>query len=95
MLAQGEAIPAQDDPRREAFLRQMAQRYIERHHGELVGRARTRSYKQTLQLLRLFSRIPPRHRLFLDSEAYFSERELLKVHERSKAILEAIGHRGT
>lgn len=90
-LGDGEAVPAPDDPMRPAFLKRMAQRYVERHEGSLKGRARARSYKRVLQLLVMFSRIPPRHRLFLDSEAYFNEREMLKIYARSRAILDAMG----
>ncbi len=90
-LAPGEPVPPQDDPRRAVFLRQVAQRFVERHQSHLSGRARARSFKQALALLRLFSRIPPRHRLFLDSETYFGERELMRVHGRATQMLEHIG----
>ncbi len=90
-LAGSEEIPPPENARRAAFLRRMAQGYIETYQNDLSGRARARTYKQTHQLLRLFSRIPPRDRLFLDSEAFFSERELMKVYARSRAILDTMG----
>ena len=90
-VAQGDRVPGQDESGRGVFLRTLTQRYVERYKSGLKGRARRKCYNETLEVLRLFSRIPPRHRLFLDSEAYFSERDLAKVYTRSQSILDAIG----
>jgi hypothetical protein len=86
-----EPIPQPESPRRAAFLKVCAQRYMDTYRGDLAGGARKRVSREVLALLRLFSGIPPRHRLFLDSEAHFSERELMGAWRRSRGILEVMG----
>lgn len=90
-IVKGDTVPAAEDPRRVAFLKKCAQRYVEKYREDLGGSGRKSAFKEVHGLLRLFSRIPPRHRLFLDSEAYFSQRELMSTWRRSREILEIMG----
>lgn len=91
-LAEGERVPEEGEASRKAFLRRMAQRYADRKADQDGGGPgdRVRVYKQTLGLLETLAQIPPRHRLFLDSEATFSERDMMKLHAQSRAILETL-----
>ncbi len=90
-VVRGESVPPQDDPRRVAFLKTCAQRYVERYREDLGASGRKGVFKEIHGLLRQFSRIPPRHRLFLDSEAYFSQRELMSTWRKSREILDIMG----
>lgn len=47
--------------------------------------------QEIVELLAQLARVPTRHRVFMDSEVYFSERDLLKVHDRSLRALELMG----
>jgi hypothetical protein len=47
--------------------------------------------QQLTELLATFAQVPTRHRVFLDSDTYFSERDLLRVHKRSLEILDIMG----
>lgn len=47
--------------------------------------------QEVIELLAQLARVPTRHRVFMDSEVYFSERDLLKVHDRSLRVLELMG----
>ena len=42
-------------------------------------------------LLGTFAQVPTRHRVFLDSDTYFSERDLLKIHTLALDILDRMG----
>lgn len=88
------AAPPDGDPQRGPFLRRAAQAYIDLTQSGADGKRRSRAYKQTLQLLQGLGRVPPRHRLFLDSEAQVSERELGRVHRQCMEILETLGVKG-
>ncbi len=88
-LAPGEDVPEQDEPQRGPFVRRVVQAYVDRHDGE--GRTRAKVYKQTLALVQTLGEVPPRHRLFLDSEAYFNERELVRIYRQCREILDTLG----
>lgn len=47
--------------------------------------------QEVTDLLAAFARIPTRHRVFLDSDAYFSERDLIKIYRRTRRVLEIMG----
>jgi hypothetical protein len=47
--------------------------------------------KEVIDLLATFARIPTRHRVFLDSDAYFSERDLIKIYRRTRDVLMIMG----
>lgn len=44
--------------------------------------------QEVIDLLAQLARVPTRHRIFMDNEVHFSERELLKIHSRCLQILE-------
>jgi hypothetical protein len=46
---------------------------------------------EVVDLLATFARIPTRHRVFLDSDAYFSERDLIKIYRRTMDVLRHMG----
>lgn len=46
---------------------------------------------QVRDLLATFASIPTRHRVFLDSDAYFSERDLIKIYRSTRNILRRMG----
>lgn len=50
-----------------------------------------RAERQVRDLLATYARIPTRHRVFLDSDAYFSERDLIKIYRQTRDILRHMG----
>lgn len=46
---------------------------------------------ELVELLDTFASIPARHRVFFDSEAYFSERDLLNTYRKAQKILNIMG----
>ena len=86
-----DAVPPADSARRIPFMKSCAQQYVARYHPGLKGTARLKKFRRVFGLLRLLSRIPPRHRLFLDSDARFSERELLGTWRDGREILDVMG----
>jgi|GEM_PF-2152447 len=50
-----------------------------------------RAERQVRELLATYARIPTRHRVFLDSDAYFSERDLIKIYRQTRDILRQMG----
>lgn len=52
---------------------------------------RDRIENEVVALLEFFEKIPSRHRILLDSEAYFGERDLLKAYRRTQKILHLMG----
>jgi hypothetical protein len=47
--------------------------------------------REVVDLLATYARIPTRHRVFLDSDAYFSERDLIKIYRRTRDVLMIMG----
>jgi hypothetical protein len=47
--------------------------------------------REVTDLLVTYARIPTRHRVFLDSDAYFSERDLIKIYRRTREVLMIMG----
>ena len=91
-MAPGEPVPPVADSARWAFLRRLAKRYVDRVAPEDNSAGnKVKLYKQTLTLLTTFSKLPPRHRLFLDSEASFSERDMMRIHDQCREILGNLG----
>lgn len=84
------SVPPPGDAQREPFLRRATQSYTD---GLALpeGKERVKVYRRTHQLLQMFGRIPPRHRLFLDSEVHVTERELARIHRQCMEILESLG----
>ncbi len=66
-----------------------ARRYLDMHDADRARRVRG----QLVELLATLARVPTRHKVFLDSDVYFSERDLLKIHERCIEVLELMGQR--
>jgi len=46
---------------------------------------------EVVETLSEFARVPTRRRVFLDSDAYFSERELLQLYRRAQKLLRILG----
>lgn len=68
-----------------------AQRYLDVFPDD----ERRKISKQLSELLATFANVPTRHRVFLDSDTYFSERDLLRIHQRSLEILDLMGLKDT
>jgi len=47
--------------------------------------------REVRETLATFAKIPTRHRVFLDSDAYFSDSDLIQLYRRTKRILEIMG----
>ena len=70
---------------------ELAALYRTRYLGHLTEAEAARQEHEVIDLLAQLARVPTRHRVFMDTEVYFSERDLLKVHERSLRVLETMG----
>jgi hypothetical protein len=90
VLGEGASVPPPGDPQRGPLLRRVTQSYTD-GLGLPEGKERLKVYRRTLQLLQMFGKIPPRHRLFLDSEVHVTERELARVYRQCMEILESLG----
>lgn len=80
-------IAAQSRPGVEELGREFGHKYL---LGHLPVEA-DRFEQEVTDLLATYARIPTRHRVFLDSEAYFSERDLIKIYRRTRRVLEIMG----
>jgi len=70
---------------------ELAELFAERYL-DVYSTDQTRKVRQQLEeLLATFAQVPTRHRVFLDSDTYFSERDLLRIHKRSLEILDIMG----
>lgn len=70
---------------------QLAKLYEEKYlSGKASGQRRSASSK-TRDLLGLLARVPSRNRVFLDSEAHFSEADMLKIHRLAMETLRTMG----
>ncbi len=47
--------------------------------------------QEVVDLLAVYARIPTRHRVFLDSDAYFGERDLIRIYRRTRRVLRLMG----
>jgi hypothetical protein len=78
---------ARERPGVEELARQFAERYLQ----GVSGARRRRLEEEVTDVLATFAQIPTRHRVFLDSEAFFGEREMLRHYRRARKILEIMG----
>ncbi len=70
---------------------ELADMVIERH-GKKLSAAEKKQRRNTIrELLGLMARIPSRNRVFLDSDAHFSEADLLKIHRLTVETLRLMG----
>ncbi|MFU8805540.1 MAG: DUF4350 domain-containing protein [Bradymonadaceae bacterium] len=52
---------------------------------------RKSAQEEVVDILATFAQIPTRHRVFLDSDAFFGEREMLRIYRRAMRILRIMG----
>lgn len=64
-------------------------KYLKMHASDKAQRVES----QVVDLLATFAKVPTRHRVFLDSDTFFGEKDLLGLHERSLEVLELMGLR--
>jgi hypothetical protein len=57
---------------------------------ERQGRSQ-QAEREVVDLLATYASIPTRHRVFLDSDAYFSERDLINIYRRTRRVLTLMG----
>ncbi|MEC9398427.1 MAG: DUF4350 domain-containing protein [Myxococcota bacterium] len=70
---------------------ELADMFTERYMDVYTMEQKRKMRQQLTELLATFAQVPTRHRVFLDSDTYFSERDLLRVHKRSLEILDIMG----
>jgi hypothetical protein len=78
---------AADRPNVEALGSMFAERFL----GDRPESERRALEQEVVDLLASFAQIPTRHRVFLDSDAYFGERDLLKIYRRTMDVLRIMG----
>jgi hypothetical protein len=69
---------------------ELADRYGSRYLRDASPEQVRRQQVQLTELLTTLARVPTRHRVFLDNDVYFSERDLLKLHARCMEILDTM-----
>ncbi len=67
---------------------QMAREVREQYLSGRPEQERREIEREVREVLASFARIPTRHRVFLDSDAYFSARDLIQLYRRAMRILE-------
>jgi hypothetical protein len=63
------------------------------HLGEDAFGTERNVEREVVDLLGEFARVPTRHRVFLESDSYYSERDLLQLYRRSIKILDIMGRK--
>ena len=66
----------------------LARRFRNDYLQQKPPRERDRIEREVRDVLATYAKIPTRHRVFLDSDAYFSDRDLIKLYRRTMRILE-------
>ncbi len=70
---------------------EMARAFREQYLDDRPEHERDELEREVRDILANFARIPTRHRVFLDSDAYFSDRDLIKLYRRAMRILKIMG----
>ncbi|MGM0555022.1 MAG: DUF4350 domain-containing protein [Myxococcota bacterium] len=81
----------ENDEKDRADVETLGAEYREQYLGDLPYDEAERIENEVVDLLATFARIPTRHRVFLDSDAYFSERDLIKIYRRTRDVLRHMG----
>lgn len=69
----------------------LADEFVERYGARLSDKQRDELHDDVVRLLGAFANIPPRSRVFLDSDANITHRELLEHHARAMEVLKTMG----
>jgi hypothetical protein len=67
---------------------QIANRFSDRYLQDYPRERRDELEKKFKDVIASFARIPTRHRVFLDSDAYFSDKDLIQLYQRATSVLE-------
>jgi hypothetical protein len=70
---------------------QLAGQFRQKYLQDYPPSKQDRLEREIRQLLETYAQIPTRHRVFLDSDAYFSDRDLIKLYRRTMRALEIMG----
>lgn len=65
--------------------------FVERYLPDASAAERRRVEREVVDVLATFAGIPTRHRVFLDSDAYFGERDLIRIYRRAMELLRIMG----
>jgi hypothetical protein len=85
-----EELGVWDEPKSERpSLEALAERIVERARQQPQTDAPSR--REVVDTLSQFARVPTRDRVFLDSDAYFSQRDLLQLYRRAQTLLRILG----
>jgi len=69
----------------------LADSFATKYLGNVDSAQRDALKRQTLELLGIMATIPPRNRVFLDSDAHFSQADLLRTHRKVMQTLSLMG----
>jgi hypothetical protein len=81
----------ENDAKDRADVETLGAEFREEYLGDVPFDEAERIEREVVDLLATFARIPTRHRVFLDSDAYFSERDLIKIYRRTRDVLRHMG----
>lgn len=80
-----------DPPEERPSNRELAREIREEFFTDRPPQERDRLEDRVRDLLASYDDIPTRHRVFLDSDAYFSDRDLIQLYRRTRSMLERMG----
>lgn len=80
-----------NDEKQKADVQTLGAEYRRQYLADVDPQLANQIEAEVVDLLATFAQIPTRHRVFLDSDAYFSERDLIKIYRRTKDVLRHMG----
>ena len=81
----------ENDEKERADVQTLGAEYRRQYLADVDPQLADQIESEVVDLLATFAQIPTRHRVFLDSDAYFSERDLIKIYRRTKDVLRHMG----
>lgn len=81
----------ENDEKERADVETLGREYREQYLQHADPQLADQIEQEVVDLLATLAKIPTRHRVFLDSDAYFSERDLIKIYRRTRDVLRQMG----
>lgn len=72
-------------------INEMGRAFAKKHLSDKGQGGSQHLEREVVDLLATYASIPTRHRVFLDSDAYFSERDLINIYRRTRRVLTLMG----
>ncbi len=83
----GKSVPAASERFRANFIREACKAYVEKTLPKGSAEEKVEHYKLAFALLKALSKVPERHRLFLDNDVNLSEKELMRLYADAQRVM--------